>query len=584
VAALGAIVLGLTGCDENLSDRQVRNAIAESIQLRGIGGAENEKKAKESLEAAARSTDASAASRAQSKALLAQVHLDAAREIIRQIDQKELELARTGFEVGQLATQLDSGAILLTDYRQYDPAPLRAKLTEMISAAQGAPDKPTWDYQGKTMPTIAATRQRISELETQLATLQSQARSMEEQRNGLLTEAESAAQSSESLKGQKSVEEFRRASELRRKAADLFTQIDSTNAQMVPVQRDLAVAQGQHSALEQAVGALEAQIAQLDQSWQGIQQQMNSQVELARRITGSEGASGDAGSSIAGKATEISRIAGEIKTLRQDAQSNLDDAVKLFGDANQAADELRRELRAKDSDPANASRPERKAWQSLMAVLHPQHYRVRQGAAQRMLAGLFASEAMSLFGRINLQQSAGAAIERAGATVPAELRPGGLAQEMSNALKLADEAYKTASETLSGVTEGDSPPEAKKAATVEHMFALYGWSQTNGLTNDKAAADEHLREALLKRDQAIEQQVQLPALPPELAPPPPSTQPAEPTTAPSETPAEAPATEPATTTADDAAPPADAGAEPPAAPPAGDAPAPADPPATEPGG
>ena len=96
---------------------------------------------------------------------------------------------------------------------------------------------------------------------------------------------------------------------------------------MVPIQRDLAVAQGQLEVLNDVVKQLQTQQAVLDTGWKLMQEQIGVQQQLAKKIVGSEGATtppppstGPAmsGPSVADKAAEINTIAGELKTLRGD--------------------------------------------------------------------------------------------------------------------------------------------------------------------------------------------------------------------------------------------------------------------------
>ena len=159
------------------------------------------------------------------------------------------------------------------------------------------------------------------------------------------------------------------------------------------------------------------------------------------------------------------------------------------------------------------------------------------------MGALFASEAASVANRMNLQASVAPIIERAGASVPAILRPGNLDKEMSTALGQADEAYKAADEMLNNVREGTSPKEAKDAATVEQILANYGWAQVLKANSDAKGAQEKLEKAIALRDAAAapEAKIKLPALPAELGPTPGAAAPAtQPTTEPS-TPATAPA-------------------------------------------
>jgi hypothetical protein len=326
-----------------------------------------------------------------------------------------------------------------------------------------------------------------------------------------------------------------------------------------------------------------------------MQEQMNAQVQLAKQIVGSEAgittlppSTGPAVSppTITGKAALIKHMADELKTMRGEAQSDLDEAAKLFDDARRAADDLRTttEQRLSQLPPDH---PEKKTWDTLKNLLNAQYYQLREATAKRMLGALYASEAASLLNRLNLKSAVGPVIDRAGASVPAELLPSGLDKQAADALKQADEAFKSANELLDNVVNGASPPQVKDAATIEKVLTLYGLAQVEKMSGDATAAKGHLDEAIALRNNAVTEGKHVPAMAAELGPPPlppgaaePTTAPTtEPTTAPTEGGEAAPATQggeggaaPATEGTTPAAPAEGGGATPPATQPGGDQP------------
>src|SRR5262249_38837735 len=160
----------------------------EAVADRSVGTEQSTKDAQQKLEAVAKETGGSSGARAQLAATRAQLLVDAALDIIRKIDQEELKLARTSFNLTQLAVQLDAGSVMVTGYSKYDPKVAREQIEQEIAAAQGGPEKPTWEYEGSQLPTIAAVKQKISELESSLAKLQDEAKSLSDQRNAKMTE------------------------------------------------------------------------------------------------------------------------------------------------------------------------------------------------------------------------------------------------------------------------------------------------------------------------------------------------------------------------------------------------------------
>jgi hypothetical protein len=376
------------------------------------------------------------------------------------------------------------------------------------------------------LPTLEATRQTIAQLEGELQTLQEQVQTLTVQRDSALKDAEQAHRSSEDKQGQEAVDEFRRATMLRKDAGELYTKIEETNARMVPIQRDLAVAQGQLQVLEEVIKQLQAQQQALGAGWKSMQEQIATQSQLARQIVGSDGAAAPApsaddklqmsGPSIAEKAAAINRIAGELKNDRGKAQEHLDEAAKQFQTAYTNADAVRKKLGELLSAIPDPNRADAKALKDAQEIVNPQFYQLREASARRLMGVLYAFEAASLMNRLNLKASVVPIIERAGATVPAILRPEGLDRELSQASKLAVASYEEADTMLENVREGTSPQETKNAAIVQQILTNYGWAQVLKAEGNAKEAQEKIDKAIALRDAAAEQKIYLPALPAEL--------------------------------------------------------------------
>ncbi len=573
-------MVSLAGCDAD-SARTVRKGVEQAVFDAGIPDDAHQSAAGTSLENIAKSSSTSPAAKSQAAAMLAQQRVNVANELIQKIDLAELKLGAVASQVDQLTVQLDSGNTLVTDYSKYDPAPARSQILAQIAEAQGTPEKLTWfTNNGVTIPTLSVVKQTISQQQSDLAKLEDEAKSLGDQRKVLLTEADAAAQSADSTKGDQSVNEFKRASDLKKKAAGLYTQLDQTKAKMVPIQHDLEVAQTQQGVLEDVVKQLNSQLSELDRGWKSIREQLDAQQALARQIVGSSGETAatsmaspaspattpavdgapsvesgltDSGATIAAKAATILKMATDIDKMRGEAQSNLDDAAKYYNDATKAAAELSGDLGQKMSAPANVNRPERLVWENLRSAIDPAAYKVREAAAQRMLGALYLSAATSLNNRINLAASVSPVIERAGASTPAELRPDDLAKNATQALNLAEAAYKNSDELLGLVIDGQTfDKSTRESAIVERVLTLYGASQVAKLNANPKEAKAFLESAIQNRNEAAEANTYIPPLPAEMGTPPkaaalstaPATEAALPATEPTTMPSE-PATAPA---------------------------------------
>ena len=539
LAAAGAIA---GGCDGNTSDRKASAAFKEAIAERHIGGEAGNDAAKKALEPIASDADLTGVNKAHANAMLAEIDADAAVELIRKVDRQEMELSRVAFELSQLGVQLDVGALLVTDYSQYDPKPVVEKIQMQLTSAQGADGSPTWEHEGVTLPTLDGVNKTIAQLEGDIAKLQEQVSGLTQQREAALKEAGEAQDASDAAKGQDAVEKFKTASAARKKAAELFTQIDQVNVQIQPLQRQLDIAKGQQQVVNDFIAQANAQMQALTSGWQATQEKINAQVSLAKEIVqggGTSVPSGSKGASVAEKAAEIQQIAKEINEMRGAAQERLDSAIKHFADAKKAATDLGIALNKKVTDPANETRPEKEAWKKLVEVMDPQNYALREASSQRTLASLYASQAASAVNRINLKASIVPIIQRAGADVPPDLTPPNLEEQRSQAVKLADEAYTAADDILKNILDGSAQQPTKNAAKVERILVQYGWAQVAKLNGENKQAEDRLKEAVATRDNAVTEGLRLPSMPAELGPPPappapaggapetPATQPAE---------------------------------------------------------
>jgi hypothetical protein len=577
-----AIIL-LVGCDQGGGDRQAREDVRKSHELALAGTEEANTEAKQRLELAAGNNEASPAVQANAKSLLAQLELDAARTAQRSIDQKMMDVSRAVADITQLAQQIATTNALVAGYQQYDPRPTLEAIEKSIADATGGPDKPAWfTHEDTTINTLTVLREQITKLEAEIAALQAKLDELGQQRTAVLAEADQASRAAEGNAAEQTLDAFKRASELRKQAADLAVEIDRTQAAMVPLRNDLAVAQSQAQVIEGLIADLRQRAQAQTQGWQMIQQQMAAQTGLSRSILqGAGGGAGGAstapiGGAISDKAAQLGKILEEIKTLREDAVTNARNAAEHYGQAVTQAESLRQSLSQRIGDPKNEGRSEIKSWTTMRDVMHPATFRLHQAAALRTLASLQGSEATEHTMRIELRNLLVPILEAAGLQMPDALQAPNLERDREQTLTAANEAYKEADELLQNITEGQAQPEVQNAAYVARILTLYGWSQLNRANGDERGAQERLELAREIKNAATERQIALPALPEGLGGAP-ATAPAaaDPATAPATAPAtDAPADAPAAAPTDaPAAPPAETPAAPAGTPPTGTPPA-----------
>ena len=127
---------------------------------------------------------------------------------------------------------------------------------------------------------------QIKKLQAEQQELQKKKAQADEESTKLFNEADQAS-------GQKSVDLFTQASDLRKTASDTLIQIDGVSAKLKPLQQQLEVAQQQLIALKNekdqngAIPDLQKQMNELTNGWKNVQQQIDAEVALSATLLGS---------------------------------------------------------------------------------------------------------------------------------------------------------------------------------------------------------------------------------------------------------------------------------------------------------
>jgi hypothetical protein len=526
------------------------------------------------------SGSASAGLKAHAHGVLGQIELDKAFDAVVRLEARHADLRRVMWEIEQLALQVEAGGALLASYQLHDPRNAREAIARLVAEAQGADGKTAWSPEGSIqLPTLGAARQEIARLEGEIARKQEEANLLAGQRLALIEQADKLAQQSADTRGSESVELFKQASELRKQASNLATDREQVEQAMVPLKKDLEVAQGQMNAVNAMIEQLQQQSRTLEEGWQQIQRQIADQTELSRAILdgGAGGSQAPAPSSILAKAALLKQGLEETRQTRDEAVTALQQAAESFVAAGRSAEDLVRQLQARVNEAQN--RPEAEAWRAHMDAVNPGLFKLQEASARRLLGSVHLSDVVSIRARMHLQNASQAALSKSGVSAPPELQPGTLDGELKQASEDARKAFEGADELLQSVIDGRGYGEsAPKAARVARSLLLYSRASLARINGDEAAAGKLLEEARMEAAAARDGGAVLPRLPAEITPPPPAAP-----TAP-ETPADAPADDqPAAGDAPSGdSPTTDVPVEPPAQDPGASEPPAGDPPATEP--
>jgi predicted metal-dependent phosphoesterase TrpH len=574
-----SVTAAAIGCDDpHQADRRVRETIEQS-RLAQASGPEGQEKAQTLLQQAAAEANAAAATKAHAKGMLAQAEFDSAISRMSNpqngVDAGNRAIAGLLFEIGQLGQQIGSSNSLVTTYRAYEPKSEREAVQQRIAEATGAPDKAAWIGEGGVaVPTLAAVKQEIARLQDQVAKQQQQLAALQDQQKQTAQDAEKAAREADAVPGKEGLEQFRKAADLRKRAADLANQIEVAQAQLAPVQQDLALAQARQLAVTNAIEQFKRLGQQVEQGWQAVQQQIARQRELATAVLQGNAQDPQSGS-IAQMSATMAEQAAQTQKSYDEAVKNLTDSITHYEDAEKAAGELARDLTPRKAELPSDNQM-RKALDTLVAVYNPVVFKLGQANANLALANLRAGRAQMLNERLQLINSLTPALKEAELALPKELADSALPAEIKEVSGQAAAGYDAATSLYTDVSSAPSVDDStKNAGHGGRIYSLYGRALLARAAGDQEAA-RYLTDAKSARDLVLQENPNsLTILPSELAP----AAPAATTTAPATPAAKPPATPPAAAPADGAAPatpaaPAD-GAAPatPAAPADGAAPA-----------
>jgi hypothetical protein len=515
LAASAAVVLTVAGCEDvNTTDRQLRQELEVAQHLQP-------EESRVQVEAiAARAQQASPAVRAVAKSAQAHSELTAANEAMARLRVSELQAADLITEIVQLTGQIQTGKVLATGYQKLEPSAAVKNVQEKIAEAQGGQQRSAWiSTPAAQIPTIAATRQEASRLEGQITERQQRIASLQQRRTQTLEESERAAQSAEQAQGEQALEEYRRASNLRREAAVLSIEIDQIRAELLPLEQQLALTQTQQQGVTRAVQQFQVEQQNLETGWKQVQAQSQQQLQITQQIMGS---AQDVGS-IAGKAEQLNAVLNEIMALRETALQNANNAVSFSDAAADAGAEVVRQMDDALRNDVDQARVERPAWEASRRVHHPSNYRLEQAIAERAVGNLMLSAARTQRLRLQAQQTLSQAVQGLQISVPEALQQENLEERATESVTLASEAFQRADDLLENITTGDAArqlPHLDNAARIGRVLTLYDRAQVARLAGRNEDARAFIAAAVELRNELASRRVTMPAFPTELGQPP----------------------------------------------------------------
>jgi hypothetical protein len=525
-AAWSSLVLA-SGCDTaGSADTRVTEALAQSRAAVRQGGEEAGANARQAIEAVEDATaNASAGTRAMAKSALGQLQLDAAAQFHSQAQQVEMHAARMAMDVTLMAGQVATVGTLMAEYQQYDPEPVSNEILKLAQQISGGPGGAIWGVQypnfSAEFPTVSTLQNESSSLEGEITQRQNQLEQLRQQRGAMIEQAEELARASEAAQGQESVDLFKKAAELRKQAADVAVEMESLAAAIEPLQADKAIADGQAQVLMAASKLLTSQAEQVKQAWDAVRQRVAAQQKLALGIIGAADESvGEATSEafelgLAQRAARMNELFGRADEMRESALQNARDAAKHFGDAQSAADDLRRQIGERMA-AGFQTRPEAEAWRHSRDAVNPAFFQLQQANALRLEGQALADRATTLAVRIELQAMVEDAVQQARAELPGAFQDGNLERQYEETLAQADEAFTQAEEKYQNVISAAGDSSTGRAAAVERIFAFYSRAQIAAVAAQQQEAEKFMGEAAAAVRLAAERNATFPLLPRQL--------------------------------------------------------------------
>jgi hypothetical protein len=519
-----AVLVSIGGCDTatGKADKQIHRNIA--IASAQINGSDQDRSQAESLlMSVSQLPDASPTARMDVQELRAQLELRQAQQLQPQIDRTQAEILRLVWEMKELGAQIQASNELAADLGKYDPANIQAALTKSITQVQGSADQPQWiKTETGGVSSLAAVTASITSLQSQIDQLNGTIKTLTDQRTAQSAQADRFTQDSERAKGTKSVDLYKQGAEAQRRAEELSVQIDDNTVKLTRAQTDLDIARGQEKALNSAIKDLSAQSDQSASVWKTLQGQIEDQKAMAVALLGDANAAVNpddptGGSTLNSKAAALNEKLKAQRTLRQDAETHLNNAVEFFKDAGQNASALQSKLQTQIGESKNPSGPEVQAWRDESITVHPARYRLQQAIALDRRAAEASARAAEAAAVQQLAATIKPIVADLQQPLPGVLQDSDnkLADDVKSGRELADTSYQSADEQLKGITEGSAPEDQKHAARLASIFTQYGWYLLGSSVGDQTAGS-HLDEAKAQRDEIQQNGADIKGLPAEL--------------------------------------------------------------------
>jgi predicted nucleic acid-binding Zn-ribbon protein len=492
--AVGGSLL-CAGCEKmentgRVADRSMDAKLADSAAAAEGFGPQAKSKSIDDVKAAAAISGLSDAGKARATSALARSEYEQALALLPQVQTQSLQVQQALWDLRAAAMEMQRIEQTAGFYQQLDPKDAIAKMDEVRGQVQGQLDKVKSDLSALKAD-LAKRQQEITDLTAQRQKLQTQAAGLETQ--------------SLSTKGEQGVTLFKQSADLSVKAGDLASQIDTKNAQLMPLQHQIDMAARQVQITEGDTGALpqiDSRKTQLSAAWDSSQQHAQEIKAGVKKILdevvtpNTDKSHPNAGAQVQTLVSENDKMAGEIEKLLADAIKNAEAAAKA---ASAYHHDLQQEITA-----LKPTSPEVEPLKQAMAAYDEQQYQLLKGNAQLALANFYAGRALVAADRKRTLDSLGSALKASDLQLPADLT----AVDPDPIHADADKTFAAAEDTLQKVSVSTSNAEGFRPIRVGGLgsliWARWGHLQLTADATEKSALQQDL-------DRAKENQLEIPA-------------------------------------------------------------------------
>jgi len=295
------------------------------------------------------------------------------------------------------------------------------------------------------------------------------------------------------------VDDATAAAQTREKAANVGIDIDKLDAAVTPLQADFRTYQAQRKGAEDAIALLQKQVADLELTWKGAQQNIEEEKKVIATIAGPGANSGTpAGNTaaqsggdqanlpavpvklttIADRAAELKVRVAEARGLREKAATELQEAIRNFDLAGREGDSVRTDF-SEQLQGDRVAPNEKLALQQMEETYSGSSARLAKAMAQQALAMNYAAEAMVAN---QLKQALTSAQEALGTDSPAAIADClSATPSVDTIANQADEQFALALDGLEAqgtqTLPGPAAQSRKLSALVGKMIAAYGAKQ-----------------------------------------------------------------------------------------------------------